>query len=73
MCSQIIVANKHGEDSKNINDRMFDYSSGSIENTKSKDPSIITILESQGIREHICDILEGSVAAFNNRKDRYNI
>jgi energy-coupling factor transporter ATP-binding protein EcfA2 len=48
---QIIVANKHGVDRKNNNDQMFDYLSGSLENTCPRNSSKI-VLKSCGIREH---------------------
>lgn len=70
---QVIVANRHGNDSSNIGDRQFDYLTGSIEDTATKDGACATTLEAQGIREHICDILEGSEKAFSLRKNRYSI
>lgn len=70
---QIIVANRHGKDSPNIEDRDFDYLTGAIEDTKLKDAASATVLEAQGTREHICDILEGSERAFTLRKSRYSI
>lgn len=70
---QVIVANRHGKDSLNIEDRDYDYLTGSIEDTKPKDAASATVLEAQGTREHICDILEGSERAFSLRKSRYSI
>lgn len=70
---QVIVANRHGKDSPNIEDQDFDYLTGSIENTIPKDISCPTVLEAQGVREHVCDILEGSEKAFSLRKSRYSI
>lgn len=73
---QIIVANQDGVDSeKNL--RRFEYRSGSIENDypiyKSDGGIRKGILNKQGIQQHICDILEGGIKAFEKRKKKYNI
>ncbi len=70
---QIIIANQHGKDSKNINDLRFQYVSGGLENTKKKDSSIECILDCQGIREHVCEVLEGGDDAFIKREQKYNL
>jgi len=70
---EVIVANQHGEDSKNQSDIKFQYVSGSLENTMPKDESIGLILHSQGIREHVCEILEGGTEAFKKREVKYSI
>ena len=49
--------------------RIF-YVSGSLENTFKDDSSIIA-LEKQGIREHVCLILEGGKDAFEKREKKY--
>ena len=54
---------------ENKNGVKHQYISGSIENTYKKDSECI--LEKQGIREHICDILEGGEVAFKKRKEKY--
>jgi ABC-type cobalamin/Fe3+-siderophores transport system ATPase subunit len=69
---QLIIANKHGDDRKNKNGQMFNYLSGSLENTNSRSKSEI-ILETCGIREHACDILDGGEEAFEKRKNMYRI
>lgn len=69
---QIIVANKHGDDRKNINNQMFDYYSGSIECTRPR-TAHKHVLEACGIREHACDILDGGEEAFEKRKNKYRI
>ena len=38
---------------------------------KCKDKTDSQILSSQGIREHICDILEGGREAFKKREQKY--
>ncbi len=66
---QIIVANQEGKDSKNKSSK-FEYVSGSIEHSF-KDSLVPEILYSQGVQEHICDILEGGEEAFLKRKNKY--
>lgn len=70
---EVIVANQHGEDSKNKDDIQFQYISGSLENTKAKNHQSQCILQSQGIREHVCEILEGGTEAFKKRENKYGI
>lgn len=70
---EVIVANQHGEDSKNQDDIQFQYISGSLENTILKNPQIDIVLQSQGIREHACEILEGGTEAFKKRENKYAI
>ena len=68
----IIVANRNGEDRKNLDGREFNYFTGGIENTKSKDSSCKDTLLSQGIREHACQILEGGEKAFEHRINKFH-
>ena len=70
---EVIVANQHGENSKNQNNVKFQYISGSIENTILKNPENDIVLQSQGIREHVCEILEGGTEAFKKRENKYAI
>lgn len=67
----VIVANQQGNDSKNDNGCRFQYASGALENTCPKDTTCEYILKSQGIREHVCEILEGGEAAFIKREQKY--
>lgn len=67
----VIVANQQGNDSKNDNSCRFQYVSGALENTLPKDTVCEHILKSQGIREHVCEILEGGKAAFIKREQKY--
>ena len=70
---QVIVANQHGADSRNEGKVKFQYYSGALEDSQRKDISIQTVLVSQGIREHVCDILEGGLEAFSRREKKYGI
>lgn len=65
----VIVAHQNGSQS---DVPRFQYINGALENTfiKSKAEHI---LEKQGIREHVCEILEGGVEAFKKREKKYNI
>lgn len=73
---EIIVANQDGEDTPN-KEKQFEYRSGSIENDKPekdrKGNILPGILNSVGIQDHICDILEGGKTAFELRKNKYNM
>lgn len=57
--------------------RQFEYRSGAIENNKAVfkvDGNVEDgILNSRGIQQHICDILEGGEKAFELRKKKYHI
>lgn len=67
---EIIVANQHGKTSENENCVKFDYISGSLENTFERIADC-TILKSQGIKQHVCEILEGGDEAFKKREEKY--
>ncbi len=67
----VIVANQDGKNSKNKDNIKFQYINGALENTKTKDTTIDIVLESQGIREHVCEILEGGKEAFEKREQKY--
>lgn len=70
---QVIVANRNGNDRKNSDGKQFNYFTGSLEFTSKKDCACADILQSQGICEHACEILDGGTEAFENRKNKYNI
>lgn len=71
----VICANQNGE--KNINSgtppKKFQYVSGSLEHTFPKIIGKNEILESQGTREHVCEVLEGGNVAFKLREKKYSI
>lgn len=68
---EIIIANQTGSKSEN-KEKRFEYRSGAIENDNpvfDTDGNIeVGILNSKGIQQHICDILEGGEIAFEKRK-----
>lgn len=67
---EIIVANQNGQNTPN-KDFTFEYISGAIEdNWINKSDKYV--LSSQGIQEHICDILEGGKSAFDKRNKKYD-
>lgn len=66
----IIVAN---QDKKKENQKyQFEYYEGALEDSF-LDKKKNNILEKQGIREHVCDVLEGGRIAFEERQRKYNI
>lgn len=67
----VIVANQEGSDSHNRDGMRFQYVNGALEFTKSRNPKEPSVLYSQGIREHVCDILEGGRDAFEKREQKY--
>lgn len=73
---EIIVANQDGIDSAKKS-RRFEYRSGSIENNlpvyKLNGTLDEGVLNARGIQQHICDILEGGITAFEKRKNKYHI
>lgn len=69
---EVIVANQHGLHTENSDEIKFEYCSGAIENSYRKRAEA-TILKRQGIREHICDLLEGGNIAFLKRERRYGL
>ena len=69
---EIIVANRNGTNSINQDSIKFEYVSGSLENSISKDNSK-PVLISQGIKQHVCEILEGGDEAFRKREQKYGI
>lgn len=67
----IIVANQAGQQSDTtVDNYRFDYFSGSLE-CSYEAPLIGGPLRSQGIRQHVCEILEGGVTAFKERELKY--
>lgn len=67
----VIVANQEGADTPNLEGMKFQYINGALEDTKQRNENSEYILSSQGIREHICDILEGGRIAFEKREQKY--
>ena len=70
---QIIVANQYGEKNLNADGYKFQYVSGGLEFTKEKDKDVEFTLFAQGIREHVCEVLEGGNEAFKKREQKYGI
>ena len=70
---EVIVANQQGTKTQNKDGKKFQYFTGSLENTYPLNSDENVILYSQGIREHVCEILEGGELAFEKRKNRYQM
>lgn len=71
---EVIVANQSGQEIGRENRKhLFEYVSGSLENTFEVDPAKeAAILYRKGIREHSCEILEGGKEAFQKREQKYD-
>lgn len=70
---EVIVANQKGENGKSENFRYrFEYVSGALENSFI-DLNKEGILYQKGIKEHVCEILEGGEEAFRKRNMKYKI
>ncbi|ALU26594.1 TrlF family AAA-like ATPase [Myroides odoratimimus] len=69
----VICANQHGEKNINNGNKKFQYVSGSLEHTFPKLSGKDEVLESQGTREHVCEVLEGGNIAFKLREKKYSI
>ncbi|MEA2056752.1 MAG: ABC transporter ATP-binding protein, partial [Patescibacteria group bacterium] len=72
---QVIVANRNGNNRPNEDNLEFNYFSGGLEYSQLKNESYSKeeTLKSQGIKEHVCEILEGGEKAFEKRRKRYNL
>ena len=70
---EVIVANQSGQETGRENsEATFEYVSGALECTFN-DSSAKGILNKQGIREHVCEILEGGSEAFLERERKYRL
>lgn len=70
---EVIVANQSGQQAERDNETFrFDYVSGSLECSFSN-PEAKGILKQLGIKEHVCDILEGGKDAFIKREQKYGL
>lgn len=68
---EIIVANQHGIGNTNPDNVKFAYVTGALEETFTSDDACVLL--KQGIREHVCELLEGGDEAFKLREAKYQI
>jgi predicted ATP-dependent endonuclease of OLD family len=69
----VIVANQDGQDQGKENRvYRFEYRSGAIEESFRNEKEV-GILNQMGIKEHVCEVLEGGEAAFIEREKRYSL
>jgi ABC-type lipoprotein export system ATPase subunit len=68
----VIVANQAGEDGKDNKAYKFEYVNGALENTFTESDEK-GVLYQKGIKEHVCEILEGGTDAFKKREEKYNL
>lgn len=71
---EVVVANQSGQEVGRENKKhRFEYVTGSLENTYSltaeQEPAILC---RKGIRQHVCEILEGGQEAFQKREQKYS-
>ena len=70
---EVIVANQSGQTRAGHNRQFdFEYVSGGIECSFEPDDSV-GVLQSRGIRQHVCEILEGGEEAFLRRERKYGL
>lgn len=71
---QIIVANQEGQERGRENKKFkFEYVSGALENTFELSETVEkAILFKKGIRQHVCEVLEGGKEAFQKRERKYS-
>ena len=68
---EIIVANQQGVGNANPDGVKFAYITGALEDSFVSDNGYL--LMDQGIREHVCDLLEGGNKAFQLREQKYQL
>lgn len=70
---EVVVANQSGQDIGRENDRYkFEYVSGSLEHSF-KDKDTNGVLNQMGVRQHVCEVLEGGEEAFHKREQKYSL
>ena len=70
---EVIVCNRSGEQANRDNVKyQFEYKSGALENSFKNDAAPGT-LNKMGIREHVCEVLEGGEKAFELREKKYGL
>ena len=67
----VIVANQNGVRTPNVSGIKFQYKNGSLEDSFRDSDGNKPLLDSMGIREHVCEILEGGEEAFRKRESKY--
>lgn len=70
---EVIVANQSGQKSDRENEKYrFEYVSGGLE-CSFNTPTANGILNKMGIKQHVCEILEGGEEAFEKRERKYGL
>ena len=71
---QVIVANQEGQEKGRDNRKFkFEYVAGALENTfELSETREGAILFRKGIRQHVCEVLEGGKEAFQKRERKYS-
>jgi len=71
---QVVVANQEGQEKGRDNKKFkFEYISGALENTfELSEAEQKAILFRKGVRQHVCEVLEGGKEAFQKRERKYS-
>lgn len=71
----VIIANQNGNNTPNDNGVKFQYFEGSLENTfvNADATTETSVLSRCGVREHVCDVVEGGKEAFIKREKKYGL
>lgn len=69
---EVIVANQDGQNGRDNKEYKFEYISGALENSFNSGESK-GILYQKGIKQHVCEILEGGAEAFEKRERKYDL
>lgn len=71
---EVIVANQAGQEAGRDNRKFrFEYVSGALENSfELNEKQEKAILYRKGVRQHVCEILEGGKEAFQKREQKYS-
>ncbi len=70
---EVIVANQSGQQiGRDNREFQFEFVSGALESSFER-PTEVGVLYQMGIREHVCEILEGGPEAFKKRERKYGL
>jgi hypothetical protein len=66
----VVVAHQYGPGERPDGLPRFEYTSGALEFAMPRNDSP-SVLRRQGVREHVCEVLEGGEQAFRDRQEKY--
>lgn len=69
---EVMVSNQDGQEvGRDNNKYRFEYVSGALENSFEEDKALKGVLYQKGIKQHVCEVLEGGQEAFEVREKKY--